>query len=112
MPRYNIKHPETKMWRCYSSVVDDWISDWMTEGDYKQWLIDEEIGRIKLDLERNGIRESNWYSVEEIEYIRQLNLQKCNDCKERGECDCDYCEFNLTFEIYKEQGDDYLHIFD
>ena len=108
MPRYNIKHPKTKMWRCYSSVVDDWVSDWMSEEDYKKWLIQEEIDRMNEDFEHFGIREG-YITFEECEYRNQLNIQKCNNCKEE---DCSDCKFNITFEMYKEQGDDYLHIFE
>lgn len=37
MPRYNVQHPETKQWRCFSSIVDDWITEWMPEDEYEKW---------------------------------------------------------------------------
>ena len=37
MPRYNVQHPTTKAWRCFSSIVDDWITDWMDEETYQKW---------------------------------------------------------------------------
>ena len=37
MPRYNVQHPITKKWRCFSSIVDDWITKWMNEEDYDKW---------------------------------------------------------------------------
>ena len=37
MPRYNVQNPMTKEWRCFSSIVDDWITDWMDEEQYQKW---------------------------------------------------------------------------
>ena len=41
MPRYNVKDPKTKKWRCYSSIVNDWITDWMDEKTYQEWRYNE-----------------------------------------------------------------------
>ena len=37
MPRFNVKHPDTGRWRCFSTVVDDWVSDWMDKEKYEEW---------------------------------------------------------------------------
>ena len=61
MPRYNVQHPETKQWRCFSSIVDDYVTDWMDEEQYEAWRR-EEYGR------RCGpVREANLMSLEEAE---------------------------------------------
>lgn len=44
MPRYNVHDPETGKWRCFSSVTDDWITDWMSQRDYQEWRY-KEYGR-------------------------------------------------------------------
>lgn len=63
MPRYNVQHPVTKEWRCFSSIVDDWITDWMDEERYQKWR-EAEYGR-KAGL----IRKANQMSLEEAETI-------------------------------------------
>ena len=47
MGRGIIQHPETKKYAIWSSVVDDFITDWLTEDELKQWQIDEFAERIK-----------------------------------------------------------------
>ena len=37
MPRYNVQNPDTKEWRCFSSIVDDYVTDWMPEDEYEEW---------------------------------------------------------------------------
>ena len=44
MPRFNVQHPKTKQWRCFSSIVDNWITDWMPEDEYQKWR-EEEYGK-------------------------------------------------------------------
>lgn len=66
MPRFNVQHPETKKWRCFSSIVDDWVTDWMDEADYEKWR-KEEYGGIFL----NKLPNANRMSLEEAEAIIQ-----------------------------------------
>lgn len=47
MPRYNVFY--NGKWACYSSVVDDFITDFMTIDEYEKWR-DFEYGRSKPDL--------------------------------------------------------------
>ena len=35
MSHCNIQHSEIKQWRCYSTIVDDWVSNWMNEIEQK-----------------------------------------------------------------------------
>ena len=63
MPRYNVQHPVTKEWRCFSSIVDDWLTDWMNEERYQKWR-EAEYGR-----QAGPIREANKMSLEEAERI-------------------------------------------
>ena len=75
MPRYNVQHPETKEWRCFSSIVDDWVSDWMKEEDYEHWR--------KFEYgERNfvPVRQANQMTLEEAEAA--INLRKENEGEE------------------------------
>lgn len=37
MPRFNVQHPQTGKWRCFSTVTDYWVSDWMDENSYEKW---------------------------------------------------------------------------
>ena len=47
MGRGIIQHPETKKYAIWSSIVDDFISDWLSEDELKQWEINDYIERIK-----------------------------------------------------------------
>ena len=49
MSRFNVQHPVTKEWRCFSTIVDDWITDWMDEKTYQHWR-EMEYGRQAGDL--------------------------------------------------------------
>lgn len=61
MPRYNVQHPETKKWRCFSSIVDDWITEWMDEEKYKKWRIKE------YGIHCGSLEDANIMSLEEAE---------------------------------------------
>lgn len=47
MGRGIIQHPETKKYAIWSSVVDDFITGWLSEDELKQWQINEYAERIK-----------------------------------------------------------------
>lgn len=61
MPRYNVQHPVTKEWRCFSTVVDDYITDWMDEERYQRWRL-EQYGK-----QAGEIRDANLMYYEEAE---------------------------------------------
>ncbi len=61
MPRYNVQHPVTGEWRCFSSIVNDWVTDWMDEERYQKWR-EYEYGRSAGD-----VRSANRMSLEEAE---------------------------------------------
>lgn len=63
MPRYNVQHPVTKKWRCFSTVVDDYVTDWMNEERYQRWR-QSEYGKQAGDL-----RDANLMDYEEAEQI-------------------------------------------
>lgn len=108
MGRNNIKSRKTGMWRCWSTVVDNWVSEWMTESDYKEWLIKEAAQQMAHDLEYFGIRETKFMSAAKCEYIRRCD-ELCEKC-DRASTDCDECEKNITFEKYVANGNNYLNI--
>lgn len=61
MPRYNVQHPDTKEWRCFSTIVDDWITDWMEENRYEKWR------RFSYGAYCGSVRDANQMSLEEAE---------------------------------------------
>lgn len=63
MPRFNVQHPETKEWRCFSSIIDDWVTDWMEEECYEHWR--------KSEYGRNcgTVYEANQMTLEDAERI-------------------------------------------
>lgn len=58
MGRYSIKNPETGLWACFSSVVDDFICDWMSKEEYIEWVLSEERSNVEQTLKR--IEEKPW----------------------------------------------------
>lgn len=75
MPRYNVQHPITKEWRCFSSIVDDWLTDWMDEERYQKWR-ETEYGR-----KAGPIREANLMNLEEAETIIKERKQWEAECE-------------------------------
>lgn len=98
MGHLNIQHPETKLWRCYSTIVDDWLCGWMSEEDYKEWLIQDTIDSMREEFERIGIKSSTRYSYNELVYDAACTKWKnahCNNCPTMaqgyGIAECDKC---------------------
>lgn len=48
MPRFNVQRPDG-MWAAFSTVVDDYITDWMTEQDFEAWRA-KEYGESRCPL--------------------------------------------------------------
>lgn len=63
MPRFNVQHPQTKEWRCFSSIVDNWVTDWMPEDEYEAWR-KSEYGRGC-----GSVYEANRMTLDEAEAI-------------------------------------------
>lgn len=113
MGRHNIYNPKTNLWRCYSTIVNDWVSEWMNEKDYKSWLYEEYIKAYNDEL-----KPSRLFTFEELEY-QEIRNQRCND---RCNCNfgdlfaqCDDCYYNRNYkfytERYKNSGEDPLNVF-
>ncbi len=109
MAHCNIQHPKTMQWRCWSTIVDDWITDWLDEEDYKEWYIREHGEYLRLQVETLGIKPSKNYSYEWCVFTKALHEQKCSLCCPYT-CDCENCEFNVSYEFYKENGFDFLNL--
>ena len=108
MGRCNIKHPQTSEWRCWSTIVNNWVSEWMPEEDYKQWLVDEAARIEQEDIEKFGIKESNIQTYDECVYELALE-EHCRNCRFKYDS-CDNCEYNITVEDYIKQGNDYFNL--
>lgn len=82
MGRAIIQHPETKKYAMWSSVVDDFVSDWLSEDELKQWQINEYAEQIK----EQTITPSRFMSYEEcidkIEYYH--GKERVNEVKTGG----------------------------
>ena len=63
MPRFNVQHPVTKEWRCFSTIVDDYVTDWMDEERYQRWRL-EQYGK-----QAGEIRDANLMDYEDAEQI-------------------------------------------
>ena len=69
MPRYNVQRPSDGKWACFSSIVDDYITDFMPENEYQAWR-EEEYGR-----QAGPLREANQMTYEKAEYERFRNKE-------------------------------------
>ena len=115
MGRLDIYNPKIDKWRCFSTIVDDWITEWMSERDYKAWIYEEYTNALKEDDIQPTkyltpadvpLESSRYITLEELEY-REIRNQRCND---RCNCNfgdlfeqCDDCYYNRNYEFYKER---------
>ena len=101
MSRLNIQHPVTKEWRCFSTVVDNWVSDWMPEDKYKEFLIQRAIDDLKDALDRTGILPSYYYTYNDAVFdAAKMDWRDahCKGCKNS----CDHCP------VYKDDAESYM----
>ena len=61
MPRFDVQHPVTKEWRCFSTIINDYVTDWMDEESYQKWRL-EEYGKFAGE-----IRDGNLMDYEEAD---------------------------------------------
>ncbi len=79
----DIQNPYTKHWRCWSTSKNAWASGWLTEEEY---------------IKNYGFpKPSKFISYEKIVFNELLNKSTFDK--------------NITFETYKQNGDDYLHMY-
>lgn len=71
MPRYNVQNPKTKEWRCFSTIVDDWITDWMDEERYEFWR------RFEYGADCGTVHDANQMSLKDAE--EAIKLRKFNE---------------------------------
>jgi hypothetical protein len=64
MPRYNVQRPSDGKWACYSSIVEDYITDFMPEDEYQEWR------EIEYGKHAGPLRETNQMTYEDTEYQR------------------------------------------
>ena len=94
---FNIQHPKTKKWRCYSTIINGWTSSWLDEKEYKDWL--------KMYHNYEGpIKKTELDDFEKIIYQKLVKSQYCSKCLKN----CENCIYNLNFIQYKEKGLNYL----
>ena len=74
MPRYNVQHPVTKEWRCFSTIIDDFVTDWMSEERYEAWR------RLEYGRNCGTIKEANQMSLSEAKRI--ILLRKVRESNE------------------------------
>ena len=107
MGKFNIQHPTTKQWRCFSTTVDNWISDWMPEEQYREFLIQQAVNDIKYELEHIGLKQSYNYTYNDAVFTAaRMNWKDthCKGCK-NGYCgDCPVYQYNA--ESYMTDCDD------
>ena len=59
MPRYNVNKPKTDEWACYSTISEDFITEFMPRNDYQKWR-EKEYGVHCGDL-----KDGNYMDYEE-----------------------------------------------
>lgn len=76
MPRYNVNKPNTNEWACFSTIVDDFITDFMPRTEYQKWR-EQEYG-----IHCGEIEDANVMS-----YSRALEKIEFREAIARGEYD-------------------------
>lgn len=104
MSRLNIQHPITKQWRCFSTETDSWISEWLPEDKYKEWLIQEAAKQAAFELEQVGIRKPTLYDYNDAVYVAARMRYRNEHCEPCAESDCGNCKV-WAYEDWL----DYLH---
>ena len=108
MGRCNMQHPKTKQWRCWSTYVDNWITDWMDEEDYKKWLIEDAARSMENSIKQNGITKPHFLTVDECTFT-QAKREMCDKCNKYGDA-CDTCGKNMSLKEYKDTHSTFLNI--
>ena len=90
MPRYNVQN-EKGEWACFSSIVDDFVTEFMPREEYQAWRIKE------YGIHCGEIEEANQMDYEEamiISLCKKASNKGYNldDVPEYGDT-CDYCKF-------------------
>lgn len=111
MSRLNIQHPITKQWRCFSTETDSWISEWLPEDKYKEWLIQEAAKQAAFELEQIGIRKPTFYSYNDAVYEAarmQYRDEHCGACTE-SECgNCKVWAYEDWFDYLHDAPEDFF----
>lgn len=87
MPRYNVQN-EKGEWACFSSIVDDFVTEFMPRDEYQAWRI-KEYGTHCGEIEHSN-QMSYDEAIQTILCQHGTNLRK--DGKE-GCCACDECKY-------------------
>ena len=90
MPRFNVRNDETGQWRCFSTIVDDFITDWMDEDEYEKWR-KEEYGR-----QAGSVYEANQMSLKEAEAIIRRVAEE--EQAQEYEAAVEYAEYCRLYE--------------
>ncbi|MCM1441160.1 MAG: hypothetical protein NC131_18455 [Roseburia sp.] len=90
MPRYNVQN-ENGEWACFSSIVDDFITEFMPRAEYQAWR-EKEYGIHCGEIEEANI----------MDYHEAMETALCKRASNKGYdlddvpdfgCPCDYCKF-------------------
>ena len=87
MLRYNVQNKRGE-WACFSSIVDDFVTDFMPRDEYQAWRIKE------YGIHCGEIEEGNQMDFDDA-MRRKLCREACNKgCEDLYvEYPCDYCKF-------------------
>ena len=91
MSQLNIKHPKTGMWRCFSTNSNTWVSDWLSEKDYEEWLISDTVRTLRNKLDRYGIPGAEHYIFNDAVYMDAQTKYEEEHCTACEHHDCDNC---------------------
>ena len=115
MSRLNIQHPITKQWRCFSTEIDSWVSEWLPEDQYKEWLIqkaaEKAAEQTAFELEQLGIVKSKYYSYNAAMYDAARMKYKeahCNPCHQSNCKECKIWAYAGWEDYLKNSPDDFF----
>ena len=98
MPRYNVQHPKTKQWACYSSNVGDFITEWMDEDKYDLWR------RKQYGIYYCPITETMQKAYEEVMRMRITNKRDYERLLQCLKCEKDPAKCGVTEKQEDKNG--------
>ena len=70
MPRFNVNKPNTDEWACFSTIVDDFVTEFMPRSEYQKWR-EREYGIHCGEIEDSNIMNYK-DALETIEFRRSV----------------------------------------
>ena len=89
----NIQNPSNpELYRCWSTYVDNWITDWMPYKEYREYLIERARKEMEERIDTFGIELAHSLTAEKCDAI-VARKERCEKCEHHYQTEfCDKCD--------------------